>query len=90
MSREAAGQLAQMMGNVVREGTGTAAALSGIDVAGKTGTAEVDNATANQAWFIGFAPLRESAHGGGRDDRAHPGPGRHGGGADRQAACSRA
>jgi peptidoglycan glycosyltransferase len=57
MSEKAAGELAQMMGNVVREGTGTAAALSGIDVAGKTGTAEVDNATANQAWFIGFAPI---------------------------------
>jgi peptidoglycan glycosyltransferase len=57
MSRQAAGQLAQMMGNVVEEGTGTAAALSGIRAGGKTGTAEVDNATANQAWFIGFAPL---------------------------------
>ncbi len=57
MSRESAGQLTEMMGNVVEEGTGTAAALSGIRVAGKTGTAEVDNATANQAWFIGFAPL---------------------------------
>ena len=57
MSPEAAGALAQMMAGVVREGTGTAAALSGIDVAGKTGTAEVDNATANQAWFIGFAPV---------------------------------
>ena len=26
-------------------------------MAGKTGTAEVDNATSNQAWFIGFAPV---------------------------------
>jgi peptidoglycan glycosyltransferase len=26
-------------------------------VAGKTGTAEVDNGQANQAWFIAFAPL---------------------------------
>jgi peptidoglycan glycosyltransferase len=58
MSRKAAGQLTQMMGNVVEEGTGTAAALSGIRAGGKTGTAEVDNATANQAWFIGFAPLQ--------------------------------
>ena len=57
MSSGAAQQLAQMMGNVVKEGTGTAAALSGVTVGGKTGTAEVDNATANQAWFIGFAPL---------------------------------
>ncbi|MBA2439686.1 MAG: penicillin-binding protein 2 [Thermoleophilaceae bacterium] len=57
MSEKAALQLAEMMGNVVKEGTGTAAALSGITVGGKTGTAEVDNATANQAWFIGFAPV---------------------------------
>ncbi|MEK6229099.1 MAG: penicillin-binding transpeptidase domain-containing protein [Actinomycetota bacterium] len=58
MKRETAEQLAGMMNNVVNEGTGTAAALEGIDVAGKTGTAEVDNATSNQAWFIGFAPVQ--------------------------------
>jgi peptidoglycan glycosyltransferase len=57
MSKKAADELTQMMGRVVEEGTGTAAALSGIKVAGKTGTAEVANGTANQAWFIAFAPL---------------------------------
>lgn len=55
ISAKSARQLAQMMSNVVREGTGTAAALSGINVAGKTGTAEVGNA--NQAWFVAFAPV---------------------------------
>lgn len=43
-----------MMENVVREGTGTAAALSGIDVAGKSGTA--DTPSGNQCWFIAYAP----------------------------------
>ena len=42
MSPDTASQVGAMMGQVVKEGTGTAAALEGIDVAGKTGTAEVD------------------------------------------------
>jgi peptidoglycan glycosyltransferase len=57
MSSESAQQLTEMMSNVVREGTGTAAALEGIEVAGKTGTAELNIAQhLNQPWFIGFAP----------------------------------
>jgi peptidoglycan glycosyltransferase len=57
MSEKAAGELSQMMTKVVQSGTGTAAALQGIQVAGKTGTAEVANGAANQAWFIAFAPV---------------------------------
>jgi peptidoglycan glycosyltransferase len=58
MSESTAAQLNTMMQSVVREGTGTAAAVSGIDVAGKTGTAEITSGV-NDAWFIGFAPASD-------------------------------
>lgn len=54
ISPKAASQLGGMMKQVVKEGTGTAAALSGVEVAGKTGTAETGQF--NQPWFIAFAP----------------------------------
>jgi peptidoglycan glycosyltransferase len=54
MSEGTARTVSDMMRNVVREGTGTAAALEGVEVAGKTGTAEVNLQGLNNAWFIGF------------------------------------
>ncbi len=59
MSSSTAQELTQMMKRVVDEGTGTAAQLGGIAVAGKTGTAQVGIVGSNltQPWFIGFAPI---------------------------------
>jgi peptidoglycan glycosyltransferase len=60
MSPDTASKVGSMMTQVVKEGTGTAAALEGIDVAGKTGTAEVDRPCGpNQLWFIAFAPAQD-------------------------------
>jgi penicillin-binding protein A len=60
MSPDTASKVGAMMAQVVKEGTGTAAALQGIDVAGKTGTAEVDRPCGpNQLWFIAFAPVQD-------------------------------
>jgi penicillin-binding protein A len=63
ISAETAAELTTAMEGVVNEGTGTNAAISGVPVAGKTGTAETPGNEAcgggeeeNQAWFIGFAP----------------------------------
>jgi peptidoglycan glycosyltransferase len=60
MDATTAAELASMMQSVVEQGTGTPANLSaaGVDVAGKTGTAESDDPNSNDAWFLGFAPAQ--------------------------------
>lgn len=55
MKASTAATLNEMMRKVVVEGTAGAANVGNLDVAGKTGTAELGNGL-NQAWFIGFAP----------------------------------
>jgi peptidoglycan glycosyltransferase len=57
MKPSTAAAVTDMMVAVVQNGTGTKAAIPGIQVAGKTGTAETEfGAKINDVWFIGFAP----------------------------------
>jgi peptidoglycan glycosyltransferase len=66
IDEETAAELNAAMQDVVNSGTGTNAAIPGVAVAGKTGTAETPfnedcggGSDENQAWFIGFAPAED-------------------------------
>lgn len=56
VSPATAASLTQMMIGVVDSGSGTAAKIPGVQVAGKTGTAQTGTDQAPHAWFTAFAP----------------------------------
>lgn len=59
ISETTAQELTDMMVAVVESGSGSRAAVPGVQVAGKTGTAEFGTNGAAHAWFTGFAPADE-------------------------------
>ncbi|MED7928702.1 penicillin-binding protein 2 [Nonomuraea sp. LP-02] len=56
VSEDTASKLRQMMVSVVQNGTANLAQVPGVQVAGKTGTAETADGQPPHAWFISFAP----------------------------------
>jgi peptidoglycan glycosyltransferase len=57
MSPGTAEELTRMMTAVVEEGTGVNAQIAGVEIAGKTGTAQSAAGANPHAWFIAFAPV---------------------------------
>lgn len=58
MSAANAAKLSQMMVSTVKSGTATSARIAGVDVGGKTGTAQSTPERPPYAWFVSFAPAK--------------------------------
>jgi peptidoglycan glycosyltransferase len=54
LSKTDADIVAGYMQEAVRNGTASGAAVSGVKICGKTGSAQIDGQTDTNAWFIGF------------------------------------
>jgi peptidoglycan glycosyltransferase len=59
LTSEHAAELQEMMTVVVESGTGRNAQISGVEVGGKTGTAQSDPKRKPFAWFTSFAPVED-------------------------------
>ncbi|MDO4291518.1 MAG: penicillin-binding transpeptidase domain-containing protein, partial [Eggerthellaceae bacterium] len=56
VTAETANRTLEVLKGVVERGTGTEAAIAGVEVAGKTGTAEYSDGREDDSWFVGMAP----------------------------------
>jgi peptidoglycan glycosyltransferase len=59
MSEETAATLTAMMINGVQDGAASNARIDGVDVSGKTGTAQNGSTDPFTLWFTGFAPAND-------------------------------
>lgn len=59
LSRQLSDEMTEMMVSSVRDGAATGARIDGVDVAGKTGTAEHNPGDPYTLWFTGFAPAED-------------------------------